>query len=171
MVTYDVRKVFGEYQDKLELLCDGDEAARILTMRAARQGIYRLYTRKSVVKAVYNKQLKPVVSVGLKSYYLIEDVENMPIQPERARASQSVEELQKDVEKLQTKINQLAADGASFEKVMRTRERMEKVQRTLALAQEAQRIANGYWKEQAKAAKRIRRRQGRQEPPPQVSSL
>lgn len=159
VADYDAAKVFGEYQDRLDALCDGDEAARLLTLRAAEEGIYRVYTRKSLAKAVYNGQLAPVIEVGLKSYYLIEDVKKMRILPERARGSKSPEEIQQELDRC-----------LSTEWKVRP-SHIDQLRKNLALAREAQSIVDEYWEKRSEDERRLTHMQRRLEQPPKVASL
>jgi hypothetical protein len=99
MVTKQ-RLPFGEYSHRLEELIDADGVARILTLRAAQEGIFRVYTRKSVGKAVDKGSITPVAEEGLKHYFLIEEAETMPFKPKRGRKTPSIRELQRRLDKL-----------------------------------------------------------------------
>ncbi len=73
------RNVFGAYSDQTDRLCDGDDVARILTLRAAAEGVE-----------------------GELRYhlYLIDDAWTMECKPLRGRKSPSVDEYNRRLEAL-----------------------------------------------------------------------
>ena len=164
---YEAAKIFGEYADRLDLICDGDEAARILTLRAAtEEGVYRIYTRKSTAKSVYNsrtrenQRLEPIpVEVGLKAYYLIEDVERVYIKPECGRKSKSVAQFQAELDKC-----------LSMEWKVKP-SHIEWLRKQLALAQEAQQAVDNYWKDRSEAERKLTHWQRRLDRQPKVANI
>lgn len=136
VAEYTPAKVFGEYWDRLDLICDGDEAARILTLRAANEeGIYRVYNAISLARMVFNGQLTAIDNkVGSRSYYLIEDVRNMHMMPERGRSSPSVATLQ-------ARLDRYLALGKKAKSA-----RVEGLKREIALAKEAEQAVAEYWR-------------------------
>ncbi len=96
------RNVFGAYSDQTDRLCDGDDVARILTLRAAAEGVYRVYDKKAVMKAVQRGNITPVLREGELRYhlYLIDDAWTMECKPLRGRKSPSVDEYNRRLEAL-----------------------------------------------------------------------
>lgn len=95
--------VLGKHYTRLDKICDVDEVAAILTLRAAEQGIYRVYNRKAVSKAVRAGKIAAVPEEELpepmrgwqKKFYLRDDASNMEFIPTKGRKPPSVEEYRK----------------------------------------------------------------------------
>lgn len=125
-------------------LIDGDKVGEILTLRAARQGVYHLYTAKSVVKAVQNAKIYPQYSqirvadvVGTKSYYTLDDAMNMEIRPRKARRSSTPEDLRK-------RLTEGSLGGWS-------KAQLKEFEKLLPLAEKAESIVKEYWRMQEQA--------------------
>jgi hypothetical protein len=163
MPVVEKRKIFGDYQDNQDALCIGDEAARILTMRAAtEQGVYRPYTSRSLTKAVQNTQILVPVRIGTKCFYDVEQVKNMPFKPTRGRKPLSVE-------KIRLKLQEVEASPVptNSKAAKRLKESIIWWKQYLALAEDAQRACDLYRENEA----RLVAEHMKLEPPPKVANV
>jgi hypothetical protein len=145
--------MLGRYHNRLDKICDVDYVAHILTLRAASQGIYRVYDRKAVSKNIRRGNLTPVpeeelpevMRAGPKKYYLIDDAWNMQFNPTKGRKSPTVEEYR-------------ASLGAIIEQARKERVpqwRIERARMMLELAAEAESTVKAVQEEQQRIEKEL----------------
>jgi len=166
-------KLFGEYHNNLDALAKGEEAARILTLRAAHElGVYRPYTSRSLTKDVQNGQITVAYRVGTVCFYDKKELQTMSIQPNRGRKPLSVEQIRAKLKEatiqaaelrleLDTVLSESSGDATptkESERQQRAVDRVwvkayESVRRWtdyLALAEEAQAACDAHWAEYVK---------------------